>query len=119
MENLSGYDTDDLADFFAAAKKFYRVGKPLRVIVTASPIRSRGCADVHGTRMSIAIAPPSLFRLRRFARLVEHELAHIQGLDHKDMSERLLYSLGNTPDWAKKFRFGYVGRAPNQMRYLG
>lgn len=116
--NHSGYRTRDLHAFIERAMRAYRVAGPLTVIVTASPIRSRGCADVGGSRMSIAIAPPSAFSLRRMARLVQHELAHIAGIDHESMPYDLLYCLGNTPSWAKGARFGYVGRAPNQMRVL-
>lgn len=77
------------------------------VDVVPSPIRSRGCAEVGGRRMVIAIASPSNFSLRRLARLFEHEAAHLKGLDHERMNERLLYSLGPTPGWAKGSEFRY------------
>lgn len=97
------------------------------VVITASPIYSRGCADVGGRRrLSIAIAPPSRLRpdepnsdgRRRLARLIEHEAAHLRGLDHDDMPHNLLYSLGPTPTWAQGLPLRYRGRAPNQMDVL-
>ena len=75
-----------------------------------SPIRSRGCAEVGGRRMVIALASPSRFSLRRLARLFEHEAAHLKGVEHSKMSERLLYSLGPTPRWAEGCTFRYRRR---------
>lgn len=90
------------------------------MVVVASPIRSRGCAQIGAVRREgrvvvIAMAPPSRFSLRRLARLLEHEVAHKMGSEHRDMDERTMYSLGNVPDWAKGARIRYQGRAPNQM----
>lgn len=64
--------------------------------------------------MTIAIASPSRFRLRRLALLFEHECAHIAGCEHEQMSESRLYSLGKTPKWAVGSQLVYVGRAPVQ-----
>ena len=98
-----------------------------RIMVVASPIRSRGCADVgpstslrrEGDRVVIAIAPPRQFRLLRLANLTRHELSHTQGFDHEEMEPNLRYSQGPMPGWAKRFDRPnwprYKGRAPNQM----
>lgn len=118
LENRSGYNTADLARFFARGFRAVGVTKRVRVVVSSSPIRSRGCADVGGSRLSIALAPPSRFSLRRLARLFIHEAAHIQGVDHQDMPDKLLYSRGPTPGWARESRIRYEGRAPDQLRFL-
>lgn len=118
LENQSGYDTDDLIRIVEKAARVMGVRKRVYVIVTASPIRSRGCATVGGDEFSLAVAPPSKFTMRRFARLNEHEWAHIRGLQHEQMGERLLYSEGPLPRWAEGLRLRYRGRAPDQMNVL-
>lgn len=104
----------------------------LRIVVVASPIRSRGCAEVgrrvcndsgvcrqvNGRKMTIAIAAPWRFSLRRLGRLVHHELAHIRGAEHGDMDRDTLLSLGPTPKWAETARLRYHGRAPAQLPLL-
>jgi len=97
-----------------------RVKSPTRLLVVASPIRSRGCSEVgkngkEGHDIVIAMASPKAFSLRRFARLFEHEVTHKLGSEHEDMSHRVLWSLGDIPDWAKGATFRYYGRAPSQM----
>lgn len=122
LENRSGYDTRDLRRFFHRA--FRALGFSLReverleVLVTAAPARSRGCAVVGGRRISISIASPHRFSMRRLCRLLMHEAAHLKGLDHPDMDEDLLYSLGPTPEWGRDVALRYRGRAPNQLRGL-
>ena len=64
--------------------------------------------------MTIAIASPSRFRLRRLALLFEHECDHIDGTEHEQMATQRLYSLGKTPEWARGSKIVYVGRAPVQ-----
>lgn len=124
LENRSGYDTEDLRRFFEKGfKALVRRSHPLSkktldLVVVSSPIRSRGCAEVGGHRMVIAIAPRSKFSLRRLARLLHHETGHLLGLEHEDMNERLLYSLGPTPGWAVGSRIRYRGRAPDQIVLL-
>ena len=120
MENRSGYDTGDLRSFFSRGLKATDTRiRDLRILVVASPVRSRGCATVNGTRMVIAIASPVRFSLRRLARLFEHEAAHLRGLEHEDMDRQLLYSLGPVPEWAKGINLRYRGPAPSQLPYLG
>ena len=95
-----------------------RVRRHFQVSVTSSPIRSRGCAEIGGSRISLAIATRSRFSLRRLARLFEHEAWHLKGKEHQDMSENQLYSLGAVPRWARGLTFRFRKRAPNQMSVL-
>jgi len=125
LENRSGWDTSDLRRFFAkgyaaavAGWGARRSRKRLHIVVTSAPGRTRGCAEVGGNKMVMAIGSPSRFRLRRLARVYEHELAHIWGSPHAHMMPRLLYSFGKTPWWAETSRFGYRGRAPDQLPLL-
>ena len=73
----------------------------LELVVTTNPNRTRGCAEVGGTAIVIAVAPPSKFSQRKLARIFEHELTHILGLDHHEMPEPVLWSRGGTPEWAR------------------
>lgn len=135
LENHSGYDTGDLARFFQVAFRVLGVRRDKRVIVVASPVRTRGCAsvskDVRGATIVIAIAPPSRFSMAKLARIVEHEIAHAKGAEHSDMIagraggrsprdwDRLHYSEGPLPWWARGLKIRYRKRAPDQMRRLG
>lgn len=123
LENRSGYATADLRRFFARGFAAYafpeRAVRAYTIAVMTAPQRSRGCAEVGGRRMAIAIASPTHFSLRRFARLFEHEAAHLAGMDHEDMPYRLLMSLGPVPEWATGTRLRYLGRAPDQVVRLG
>ena len=101
LDNRSGWSSRDLARFFARGLKAYKVFARRDIIVVPSPIRSRGCAEIGGKPIVIAIASPSRFDLRRLARLFEHEVAHTKGQRHEDMSDNVLWSLGPTPAWAK------------------
>ena len=119
LENRSGYDTDDLHALIARGLRATGTKvRGLRVVVVASPVRSRGCATVNGTRMVIAIASPNRFSLRRLARLIEHEAGHLRGLEHEKMDRQLLFSLGPTPAWAEGMRLRYRGRAQSQLAHL-
>lgn len=106
LDNRSAWSSRDLARFFARGLKALRIFTFREIIVTPSPIRSRGCAEIgsgrrDGKAISIAIASPSRFDLRRLARLFEHEVAHTKGQHHEDMSHNVLWSLGPVPRWAK------------------
>lgn len=122
LENLSGWDTGDLRRFLERGFRAYgfpaEAIRRYKIVAVAAPQRSRGCAEVGGRGMAIAMASPSHFSLRRLARLFEHEAAHLAGYEHEDMPHRLLYSLGGVPDWAQGTRLRYHGRAPNQMDRL-
>ena len=125
LENHSGWDTKDLARFFARGLRAFGVKAHRLIIVVASPIRSRGCAEVgaksyarrirEGEAIVIAMAPPARFSLRRLARLFEHEVTHTKGQEHEEMEERILWSLGPVPPWAKNTPLRYRGRAPRQL----
>lgn len=134
LENHSGYDTGDLRRLCLAAFRALGVRTPKRVIVVASPIRTRGCATVArdrpGSPIVIAIASPSRFSMAKLARVLEHEIAHARGAEHEDMlrdqrwgrdrkeRERLHYSEGPLPRWARGLWVRYRGRAPDQMARL-
>ncbi len=125
LENHSGWDTKDLARFFARGLRALGVRQHKLIVVVASPIRSRGCAEVgekaynqrlrEGEAVVIAMAPPARFSVRRLARLFEHEVTHTKGFEHEEMSERVLWSLGDVPSWAKGTPLRYRGRAPSQL----
>lgn len=135
LENHSGWDTKDLGRFFARGLRALGVRRHKLIVVVASPIRSRGCAEVgepltgtgstssynrrlrirEGEAIVIAMAPPARFSVRRLARLFEHEVTHTKGLEHEEMSERVLWSLGDVPPWAKGVPLRYRGRAPTQL----
>lgn len=126
LTNRSGYETQDLVRYFARALAAYRIRTFKRIVVVASPIRTRGCAEVSGDRCGasivIAIASPSKLSYPKLARIVEHECNHARGLEHEDMArhdEKLLYSEGRLPAWARGLRLRYRGRAPDQMADLG
>lgn len=120
--NKSGYDTQDLLAFCRRGFKAMGIKRWKRVIITASPIRTRGCAEVTkdkaGATLSIAIAAPSRFTLRKLGAIFEHECLHLLGYQHEDMPEGQLWSDGVCPDWAKALKVRYRGRAPNQMAFL-
>ena len=139
LENRTGYDTNDLLRFFQTGLRATGTRSDrLRIVVVASPIRSRGCAEVgqrvcspcedddretcctynSGTKMVIALAAPWRYSLRRLARLLEHEAAHIRGYSHEEMDHDVLLSLGNTPRWAEGTVLRYRGRAPSQLAFL-
>lgn len=116
LENRSRYATEDLRRFLLRGMRACRI-RHLDVIVVPSPIRSRGCADVGGRRMVIAIAAPSRLTMRRLARLFEHEAAHIRGMEHEGMPRDLLYSLGDVPRWARNLKIRYRGSAERDPSY--
>jgi hypothetical protein len=133
--NRSGYDSADLERFFDRALRALGCRESVTVVVTSSPVRSRGCADIRQivcsdavcravgkARMSIAIARPSYSSpaefVRRLARLTRHEYLHLIGYRHEDMRESDLYSEGPTPSWARGAVIRYRGRAPNQLPLL-
>jgi hypothetical protein len=124
LRNYSGYDAHDLAAFVQAGLGQAGVRRPKVVVVTASPIYTRGCAQIQpdrpGAVLSLAIAAPSRFRLAKLARIVDHEALHLVGRDHGDMPEGRLYtSEAAVPRWARGLRVRYLGRAPDQLGLMG
>ena len=135
MENRTGYDTLDIVRFIRAGLRATRTPKDVRVRVVTAPQRSRGCADVGGRRMVLALNAPWYCDrndcLRRLARMFVHECEHIKGVPHSRMCRHvcrrgvcrkncdLLYSYGPTPRWARGTRIRYHGRAPRQLDLLG
>ncbi len=124
IDNQSGYDTADLRRFIRRGLAACGVRGAIHVTVTAAPGRSRGCATVGGRRMNLALASPSYSRgsfdsfLRRLGNLLQHEAAHLRGMEHHQMPPTLLMSHGPIPAWAKGAKIRYLGRAPDQMRHL-
>jgi hypothetical protein len=130
LVNRSGYDSAALRRLFTRGLLALRLKrKPGLVIkVVTAPARSKGCADVGGNKIIIAIAPPSVFSMRRLARVFEHEVAHVMGFHHGQMagvSRELLMSpdSGETPRWAQDqsggdLKLPWRGRAPRQLRSL-
>lgn len=123
LDNRTGWNTRDLARFFARGLRALRARGKRHIIVVASPIRSRGCAEIgerfgdrlrEGEAIVISIASPAKFSLRRLARLFEHEVTHTLGYEHEQMPERILWSEGGIPSWAKT-PLRYEGRAPRQI----
>ena len=121
LDNRSGYDTSDLRRFFLKGLRSLGVKQPKHIIVVAAPARSRGCAEIgtsparEGVAIVIAMAPPSRFRLRRLARLFEHEVGHTHGLVHETMAHDVMWSLGPVPAWARGSVIRYRGRAQDQL----
>lgn len=122
--NKSGYHPTDLWEILLAAAIAAGIRRRVVVHVVASPIYTRGCAHVAGRNAVVAIAPPSRLYtkegMRRFARLVDHEMLHVRGLDHHQMRESDLYSEGPARSWARPWTSGrkrvrYLRRAPNQL----
>ena len=133
VENETPYDTRDLAAFFAKGLRAMgaRVPKIIRCIPIASA--SRGVANVgrHSQRLRqegsrsprpsggtgggtgeahslvLALPVPSKMTLRRLARLLEHEVRHTFGEEHKDMTTKVYWSLGPLPAWARGARVRY------------
>jgi hypothetical protein len=72
--------------------------------------------------MVLAVAAPSHSTpkefYRRLSRLIDHECAHLRGLEHKHMPEELLYSTGPRSEWSQGMTIQYRGRAPDQMAVL-
>ena len=101
---------------------------PKRILVVASPVRSRGCAQIpdngkEGEKVVIAIASPARFRLLRLANLTRHEFTHSKGFEHEGMPRDVEWAVGPLPAWAERFRAPYErgqwpryrGRAPDQL----
>lgn len=122
LDNRSGYDSADLRSFFAKGLKAMGVRNLKKIVVVASPIRTRGCAEVSpdrpGAMIVIAIAPPGKFTLAKFSRIVEHEITHAKGFEHDRMPESVLWSEGDVPAWARGAVLRHRGRAPNQLGFL-
>jgi hypothetical protein len=124
LRNYSGYDARDLAALVQAGLGAAGVKRPKIIVVTASPIYTRGCATISSDRpwsvVSIAIAAPSRFTLAKLARIVEHEARHARGEDHGDMPDKDVYtSSSSVPRWARGLRVRYLGRAQGQIAILG
>lgn len=92
------------------AVKASGIRKHLQVEVVPGPGRTRGCATVHGNKIVIQIAPPSKMSRRKLAGILRHELLHIAGLEHDDMTEHDLWSKGGEPEWMRRMPLRYRRR---------
>ena len=54
--------------------------------------------------MVIAVASPSRMSKKKLARIFEHELLHVKGKTHEDMTRRQYWSVGDEPAWARGSR---------------
>jgi hypothetical protein len=118
VENYSGYDSRDIARMVRAGQKAMRAPSPLKVVVTPTPQRTRGCAVVGGKDVVIAVAPPSRFYKKKLARIVEHELLHTKGKEHDDMTEEELWSEGPEPSWSRGKKVRYRGKGKSVREKL-
>lgn len=118
VRNFTGYATADLVKFFTRGLRACGVRGHVYVVATTSPIFTRGCADIGGRRLVMAFASPAKQDMRRNARVLMHEAEHLKGRRHEAMPERMRYSEGPLPPWARGLRFRHVGRAPDQLSIL-
>jgi len=63
----------------------------------------------------MAVASPSKFSKRKLARLFEHELAHIEGADHDEMTKEVYWSKGGEPAWARGKRIRHVKKGRSEI----
>ena len=110
LENFSGYDSGDLLELFERGRVAENAPCQLEVQVTPTPNRTRGCATVGGKKVVVAVAPPSRFSKAKLARIYRHELRHIAGQEHEDMTERDLWSSGPEPEWSRGVSIRYRQR---------
>lgn len=102
VQNLSRYDTTDIGRFVKRGVAAYgdkAQQKRLLVVVRPAPGRTRGCARLGGDAMVLAVARPSKWSTRKAALILRHEVAHLRGADHHEMSEDVLWSRGPLPRW--------------------
>lgn len=105
--NTTGYRSDDLRKFFRAGLKALH-GRP-NVWIYATQNRGpkiHGKAQLGGSWIEMFLPPPDKMRpnypfLLQLALIYEHEIYHHLGVNHKDMTELVLYSMGPMPEWAR------------------
>lgn len=121
LENKSRFRDDDLRAFIAACLRSRDVPST-GLLVEVSAARSGGVSGVasigrwrsayaggaqpSGTRVFVygrhmkLVLPGDEGQRDRIARVIDHEVAHLQGLDHKAMGERLYDCTQDVP-WAE------------------
>lgn len=103
VDNRSGYRTTDIRRLVDAGLQAYATPeqrKRLLVVVKDAPKRTRGCARLGGDVMVWALARPSKFSRKGYL-ILRHEIAHLAGADHHEMSDDILWSKGPIPAWAR------------------
>ena len=105
VQNLSRYDTADISRFVKRGVAAYgseAQQNRLLVVVRPAPSRTRGCARLGGDAMVLAVARPSKWSTKKAALILRHEVAHLRGADHEEMSDDVLWSKGPLPRWTGK-----------------
>jgi hypothetical protein len=62
----------------------------------------RGRAEIGGKKMFLYLPRRSRVHPAYLARIVEHEISHLKGKRHEQMTRREYWSRGKLPSWAKK-----------------
>ena len=107
--NKTGYTTASLRRFFENGARALGV-KGLRITCVSGPGRTRGCADINGKRLIMQLAPPSKMFVGKTARIFEHEVLHVKGQEHEQMSEAEYWSYGVEPVWSRGLKFVWTKR---------
>jgi hypothetical protein len=101
IDNRTSYRDEDVRKFVQAGLRAYGAPPNTEVTVRAAPGRTRGCAILGGRRMVLALARPSKWSLRKATLIFRHEVAHLRGADHHEMSPDIYWSRGPVPAWAR------------------
>lgn len=104
-------DTRDITRFVRAGVRAYGGPSDLHVLVRHHPERTRGCANLYGRSVVLALGPRAHVTPAKVALILRHELAHIHGIDHDHMRPMLLYSEGPCPPWARRLPLRLKRRA--------
>jgi hypothetical protein len=103
VQNRTRYKTSAVTDFVRRGILAYgdeRLKKRCLVVVVNVPGRTRGCARMHGDAMVLGLARPSKWSTKKAALILRHEVAHMRGADHHEMSDDVHWSKG-TPSWTR------------------
>jgi len=126
LQNESGYVTADLRRILLRGLRACGVQRPVvEIRVVPAPKFTRGCAEIGGHRMVLAIGPPSYEDDRRFrvrlARVLRHEFGHLKGKAHDEMAEDLRYphEKGTVPSWAFDGPLRWRGSARRKVTRFG
>lgn len=88
--------------FIKRGLRAYGAPDGVNVVVRPAPGRTRGCARLTGDALVLAVARPSKWSQKKAALILRHEVAHLRGVDHEDMSPDIHWSRGTVPPWAEK-----------------
>lgn len=107
VENKTAYRTEDLRRFFGACVRHMGASPQTRIKVVyrrESQKLCSGWATLGGTRIHLRLPRPGNLSLIDLAYVLEHEVSHNLGVEHKDM-DRECYnchpsSTDQLPTWA-------------------